>query len=159
MALPIVQPRSCGPCRHCCIDLDVVAEGIAHKKGEPCPKLSADGCSIYDTRPEDPCRDFECLWLRGFADDEHRPDLWGVMLHEMGGHPIFGSTVVATELRPGALADGTDGAKAVLQIGFTVPTVMNFHAGNQRLSSPGLGSFTAEQAAAMMAKMKAKADA
>lgn len=45
----------------------------------PCSHLCDKGCSIYETRPEDPCRKFKCAWLEGAWKDEDRPDKVGVV--------------------------------------------------------------------------------
>ena len=73
--------RSCGGCAACC-------EGWLHDKsmnlfvGSACPNIVAEGCGIYEARPEIPCRTFRCAWLDGpdlFADDM-RPDKSGAIV-------------------------------------------------------------------------------
>ena len=68
--------RSCGSCAKCCEGwLHGEAYGHAFYKGRPCFFLNKT-CSIYDTRPANPCRTFKCTWL---AEDTlphwMRPDL------------------------------------------------------------------------------------
>jgi hypothetical protein len=40
--------------------------------GSPCPKVINDvGCGIYETRPDDPCKAFACLWKADKNIPEH----------------------------------------------------------------------------------------
>ena len=50
--------------------------------GKPCVHCAAKGCAIYATRPEDPCRRFECAWLRSGSRlrDRMRPDRCGAIV-------------------------------------------------------------------------------
>ena len=32
--------------------------------GRPCRYKATDGCSIHEQRPTDPCKAYECLWLK-----------------------------------------------------------------------------------------------
>lgn len=58
-----MQNRECGSCTACCegwigsviMDLRI---------GNPCKHCTQQGCGIYETRPENPCRTFKCAWLR-----------------------------------------------------------------------------------------------
>jgi len=91
------QGRECGGCTACCtvqgiVELDL-PEGVA------CPHECAAGCAIYAKRPQS-CRDYECIWTKGFGDDEHRPDRLGVVIdeREFEGKRNF----LVKELRPGA---------------------------------------------------------
>lgn len=63
-------PRSCGSCNKCC---EGWLHGAAydHKfwRGRPCHYLAGKACSIYENRPENPCKSFHCEWLR----NEHVP--------------------------------------------------------------------------------------
>ena len=55
--------RSCDGCAKCCEGwLHGEAYGHAFYRGRPCFFLNKT-CSIYDTRPENPCRTFKCSWL------------------------------------------------------------------------------------------------
>ena len=73
--------RSCDGCAKCCEGwLHGEAYGHAFYKGRPCFFLNKT-CSIYDTRPESPCRTFKCSWL---AEDifPHwmKPDLVNIII-------------------------------------------------------------------------------
>ena len=73
--------RSCDGCAKCCEGwLQGEAYGHAFYKGRPCFFLNKT-CSIYDTRPESPCRKFKCSWL---AEDifPHwmKPDLVNIII-------------------------------------------------------------------------------
>lgn len=65
MKIPVIPARECGTCTKCC-------EGTVHGqvfgepfyKGRPCSFcLINQGCSVYEQRPDDPCRTFKCSWL------------------------------------------------------------------------------------------------
>ena len=57
--------RSCDGCAKCCEGwLHGQAYGHAFYSGRPCFFLNKT-CSIYETRPENPCRSFKCEWLAG----------------------------------------------------------------------------------------------
>ena len=57
-------------------------QGHAVYPGKPCPFSSGHGCTIYATRPQDPCRAFICGWLARNSPlpDWMRPDRAGVIL-------------------------------------------------------------------------------
>ena len=58
-----MKELSCDGCAKCFEGwLHVEAYGHAFIKGRPCFFLNKT-CSIYDTRPENPCRTFKCSWL------------------------------------------------------------------------------------------------
>src|SRR5262245_53821003 len=89
MVIPIVvapsqqNERVCGHCTACC-DGWLTGNILGHemKPGVPCHFRGEHGCSIYETRPQDPCRGFFCGWvLKGspFPED-FRPDRLGVIL-------------------------------------------------------------------------------
>ena len=49
--------------------------------GKVCMNLGEGGCQIYDNRPTDPCRNFNCMWRSTeFLGDELRPDLSGAIV-------------------------------------------------------------------------------
>lgn len=74
--------KTCGDCIACC-DGTLNATIFEHKisKGISCPFVCATGCTIYETRPEFPCRTFKCGWLiHPNIPDYMRPDKAGVIL-------------------------------------------------------------------------------
>ncbi len=56
--------------------------GYEVKPGSPCPFVRPEGCSVYERRPRDPCRNFVCGWLREDSPfpEEFRPDRIGVII-------------------------------------------------------------------------------
>ena len=50
--------------------------------GKPCHFLADEGCTIYETRPTSPCRNFVCGWLAPGSPfpEEFRPDRLGVIV-------------------------------------------------------------------------------
>jgi len=75
--------RECGECTRCC-DGWVEGEIGGHRMhpGQACHFLDAGACTIYDQRPQSPCRSFVCAWLMpGSPLPEHfRPDRIGVIV-------------------------------------------------------------------------------
>jgi len=75
--------RACGSCTACC---EGWAEGEirGHKMfaGQHCHFLQDGACTIYEERPQSPCRNFVCGWLLpGSPFPEHfRPDRSGVII-------------------------------------------------------------------------------
>ena len=63
-----LNKRECGSCTKCCEGwLPGGAYGKKFFPGRPChyfKKTKNSGCSIYQNRPEDPCKKFECAWLK-----------------------------------------------------------------------------------------------
>lgn len=61
--------------------------------GKPCPYSTGHSCSIYENRPEYPCRKFVCGWLEKDSPlpEEYRPDKIGVIfvIMEWRGTPIY----------------------------------------------------------------------
>jgi hypothetical protein len=97
IAIPPPPPpiRKCGSCSLCC-KLLAVEEGCVIKNtisGEEmqsikfskpefewCKHFKAGiGCTIYSTRPE-PCRNYQCLWLKGQLIKAHSPRRTGVVI-------------------------------------------------------------------------------
>jgi len=57
--------RQCGSCTACCDGwLTTEIEGRKVSPGHPCHHSTPGGCAIYATRPQNPCRDFVCGWMR-----------------------------------------------------------------------------------------------
>jgi hypothetical protein len=58
------EARQCGTCTACCDGwIKIEVQGHEVRPGKPCPFSSGHHCTIYPTRPEDPCRTFICGWL------------------------------------------------------------------------------------------------
>lgn len=80
---PAQQPRTCGACTACCQGwLTTNALGHDIYVGKPCPYLSASGCDIHLTRPEEPCRVFFCGWAEANSElpSWMQPNLSGVIV-------------------------------------------------------------------------------
>lgn len=71
-----MKERTCDSCTKCCEGhLKGMAHGHTFYPGKPCHFLGT-GCSIYEDRPETPCKVYKCTWLE--SDDLPmwmRPDL------------------------------------------------------------------------------------
>lgn len=92
-------PRSCGECSLCCKILAIPE--VDSPAGTYCRHAKKGcGCQIYQTRPE-PCRVFECLWLKGLVPLAFKPNaIHAVMtttvdgnnyvIHEDPGYPGVG---------------------------------------------------------------------
>jgi hypothetical protein len=71
--------RLCGPCKVCCVELEIDVPELRKKARVSCSHLTASGCGIYASRPP-VCREFLCGWrLFEDMDEDWRPDLSGVM--------------------------------------------------------------------------------
>ena len=81
--IAIVAERRCGTCTACC-DGWVAGEIQGHvmKPGTPCFFRGEGCCTIYERRPQHPCRDFVCGYLEADSPfpEEFRPDRLGVMI-------------------------------------------------------------------------------
>jgi hypothetical protein len=75
--------RRCGTCTACCDGwMAGTINGHDMKPGTPCHYVREGGCSIYEERPQSPCRNFSCAWVvedSPFAE-EFRPDRLGVII-------------------------------------------------------------------------------
>ena len=61
MTAAATSARRCDACTACCDGwLKIAVHGHAVYPGKPCPFSSGHHCTIYDTRPQDPCRAFVC---------------------------------------------------------------------------------------------------
>ena len=75
--------RECGPCTACC---EGWAEGEirGHRMfaGQHCHFLDRGACTIYEERPQSPCRSFVCGWLAPGSPfpEAFRPDKVGVII-------------------------------------------------------------------------------
>ena len=75
--------RSCGTCTACC-DGWMVGTIFGHemKEGQPCFFRGEKCCTIYERRPEKPCRSFVCGWLQRDSPfpEDFRPDRLGILI-------------------------------------------------------------------------------
>jgi len=79
--------KKCGECTACCSG-HLYGEAHGHKffKGRPCFVVTKAGCSIYEDRPDVPCKSFKCGYLTfPFFPEWMRPDQSGVL----ATHGIF----------------------------------------------------------------------
>ena len=66
--------RKCGSCHKCCEGhLRGEAHGHTFWQSRKCHFLCAAGCSIYETRPDVPCKSYKCMWLK---DEEQQIPEW-----------------------------------------------------------------------------------
>ncbi|HEU4650806.1 MAG TPA: hypothetical protein VFS49_05270, partial [Croceibacterium sp.] len=92
-----VQPaatRACGECTACCDGwLPSTIHGHEMKPGTPCHFRGEHRCTIYERRPQEPCRSFVCGWLAKDSPfpESFRPDRLGVMIirTRWRGEPAF----------------------------------------------------------------------
>lgn len=56
--------RECGSCTKCC-DGWLIGEAHGHKfwPSKPCHFKATNKCAIYESRPEKPCKTYNCQWL------------------------------------------------------------------------------------------------
>lgn len=56
--------RNCGSCTKCC-DGWLIGEANGHKfyPGRKCFFVGENSCSIYEQRPDNPCKSYKCMWL------------------------------------------------------------------------------------------------
>jgi hypothetical protein len=80
----ITFKKACGGCTACCSGtLTGSAHGMAFWKGRPCHFMGCNGCSIYEDRPADPCKSYECGYLKfDWVPQWMRPDLSDVIITE-----------------------------------------------------------------------------
>jgi hypothetical protein len=73
ITLTVQNQRSCGTCTKCCEgNVYGTVFDTPFYKGKPCSFADINhGCSIHKDRPDTPCKQFSCLWLK----DETVP-LW-----------------------------------------------------------------------------------
>jgi len=83
IALAPVEQRHCGTCTACCDGwVEGTIRGYEMKEGVQCHFRGDGCCTIYDERPQEPCRRFICGWLAKSSPfpDSFRPDRLGVMI-------------------------------------------------------------------------------
>ncbi len=76
--------RLCDGCTKCCEGwLEGEAYGHHFYRGRPCFFLNKN-CSIYDSRPHNPCRSYKCCWLDDNQFPEWmKPDLVGMIINQV----------------------------------------------------------------------------
>lgn len=74
--------RTCDSCTKCCQGhLLGEVQGHSFQPGKPCFFVSEKGCSIYEDRPNNPCKTFKCEWLaQDYLPMWFRPDLSKVIV-------------------------------------------------------------------------------
>lgn len=76
--------RKCGECTGCCEGwLADTVWGRAMYPGKSCYFLKNKKCSIYELRPNNPCRNFYCSWVKDNNNefpDWLRPDKSGIIM-------------------------------------------------------------------------------
>lgn len=78
--------RSCDECTACCTVIEI--KSMKSPQYQDCVALCESGCKIYDQRPGE-CRQYRCMWLMGWGDEDQRPDICGyIMDMTKGGIPI-----------------------------------------------------------------------
>ncbi len=61
----MVTKRECQPCTACCDGwFKITVAGYEAMPGKPCPYSTVNGCSDYENRPVDPCKNFMCGWIQ-----------------------------------------------------------------------------------------------
>lgn len=91
MEAPVVAQRTCGTCTACCEGwLSGAAYNYPFAPGMPC-QFKGDGCcSIYDQRPDNPCKSYRCEWLRNPQIPAWmQPNLVGVILTTRSSDDVF----------------------------------------------------------------------
>jgi len=89
--------RQCGNCTKCCEGwLEGTIYGKKMYPGKPCHFKKHNGCSIYNDRPDEPCKSFNCEWLMEKEIPEWmKPEYSNVILSGKQKNGI--SFVLATE--------------------------------------------------------------
>jgi hypothetical protein len=102
--------RTCDECTACCDGwLKINVYGTHVYPGMPCRHSSSHGCTIYDDRPRDPCREFICGWLTPTSPlpDWMRPDKAQVIMLPANftwqGRPVDVAVAVREAITPRAL--------------------------------------------------------
>ena len=83
--------KTCGECTECCTGtLTGEVQGHTFDVTTPCFFLKDGKCDIYSTRPDDPCRNYSCMWLNDEAmPDFMRPDKSNVVLTQLSVDGIY----------------------------------------------------------------------
>ena len=80
------KTRKCDGCTACC-DGRLLLKVFGHKwVGRPCQFKTDKGCGIYEHRPQNPCKNYRCEWLKDtdFTFPEFlKPDQSGFVMNMM----------------------------------------------------------------------------
>lgn len=105
------SPRQCQPCTACCDGwVRITVRGYEASPRHPCPFSTGNGCSDYDHRPDEPCRRFDCGWIKEASPlpDWFRPDKAKVMVlpgsRRWNGRPVDVAVPVGRRIPPRALS-------------------------------------------------------
>lgn len=79
---PVEWSRSCDGCTACCQGkLSGQVYGIPFHAGRPCHFVGNSGCSIYEKRPDSPCKLYSCAWLNDkILPEWMKPNRSGVLI-------------------------------------------------------------------------------
>ena len=83
LTLSVKNARSCDGCTKCCEGwLPAKIMGHELSPGNPCPLLVSDvGCSIYEDRPERPCKTYYCFWQTELSvPEKFKPSLTNTII-------------------------------------------------------------------------------
>lgn len=59
-----MKNRQCMPCTACCDGWVMMKiNGVEVYPSHPCPHSTGTGCNAYESRPIDPCINFNCGWI------------------------------------------------------------------------------------------------
>jgi len=99
--------RQCFPCTACCEGWLTSIE-IDMSPGKPCQHCTVKGCAIYESRPKNPCKTYQCAWLREGSElpDELRPDLCGAVVslnRKWNGWTVIHAAPTGAEIPPETL--------------------------------------------------------
>lgn len=75
--------RECQPCTACCDGwVKIEVKGCEAYPGYPCPHSTGKGCDDYENRPVNPCRKFECEWVKesSYLPDWFKPSECGALV-------------------------------------------------------------------------------
>ena len=97
--------RSCEGCTKCCEGwLSATINGEDMYPGKPCKSVDLGvGCTIYKTRPEDPCKTFECIWrATDYVPEKFKPSETGQILaaQKLYGIDYLGMAYAGEEIDP-----------------------------------------------------------
>jgi hypothetical protein len=79
--------KECGTCTKCCEGwVAATINGYNMHPGKPCYFLEINkGCTIYADRPENPCKEFFCVWIRKEElGEELKPENNGIISSKRG---------------------------------------------------------------------------